>query len=531
MWKVSMHRLQELVRLHRLGEGPRSVARQLKMSPNTEREYRTALKAAGLLVGDAGALPEVEVLKLAIEAHKPAKPPPQHASSVEQWREHVEALVAGGAAPKAIFDRLRLEHEEFRGSLSAIKRMVAAIVKERGVRADDVAIPVDTLPGQVAQVDFGAVGKLWDPKEKRLRKAYVFLMVLGHSRHAFARIVFDQKVETWLVLHVAAFEWFGGVPETIVPDNLKAAVVRAAFDVRSEPVLNRSYRELARHFGFKIDPTPPYSPQKKGKVESGIRFVKGNFMATVGDERDIEALNRMLERWVVEVAGKRIHGTTHRRPLEVFEAEERAVLLPLPVQRWEPVSWREPTAHRDCCVLVEKARYSVPWRLIGKKLLARVTSKSVEVYWEDARVATHDRVPPGGKSINPAHLPPERGEYRIRERGYWVERAEALGADVHEYVQEVFGSDDVLNQLTKVMAIVRHLETFPPERANAACRRASFFGCYGYGSIKEILRKGLDLEPLPQLAMPEPAETASPRFARNVQELLDFTPTDPDASH
>lgn len=109
MRKVSMHRLQELVRLHRLGEGPRSVARQLKMSPNTEREYRTALEAAGLLVGDVEALPELEVLKLAIEAHKPAKPPPQHASSVEQWREHVEALVAGGAAPKAISDGLRLE--------------------------------------------------------------------------------------------------------------------------------------------------------------------------------------------------------------------------------------------------------------------------------------------------------------------------------------------------------------------------------------------------------------------------------------
>ena len=124
------------------------------------------------------------MLKLAIEAHKPVKPPPQHASSVEWWREQVEALVAGGAAPRAIFDRLRLEHAEFDGSLSAIKRLVATIVKERGIRAEDVAIPVDTLPGRVAQVDFGAVG----------------------SRHAFARIVFEKKVETWLALHVAAFE-------------------------------------------------------------------------------------------------------------------------------------------------------------------------------------------------------------------------------------------------------------------------------------------------------------------------------------
>ena len=277
-----MHRLQELVRLYRLGEGARSIARQLRMSPNTERQYRNALETAGLLAGDAESLPDLAVLRLAIEAHKPTRPPPQHESSVERWREDVEAFVTAGATPKANFDRLRVDHEEFCGSLSAIKRMVAGIAKARGVRAQDVAIPVVTVPGKVAQVDFGAVGKLWDATEKRLRTAYVFLMVLGHSRHQFARIVFDQKVDTWLALHVAAFEWFGGVPETVVPDNLKSAVIRAAFDVRTEPVLNRSYRELARHFGFKIDPTPPYSPQKKGKVESGIRYVKGNFMKTVG---------------------------------------------------------------------------------------------------------------------------------------------------------------------------------------------------------------------------------------------------------
>src|SRR5690606_11268259 len=174
--------------------------------------------------------------------------------------------------------RLRTEDREFTGSLSAIKRLYASVRKAEGVRPEDVAIPVDTMPGKIAQVDFGAVGKLWDPREKAVRKAYVFIMVLGHSRHQFARIVFDQKLETWLSLHAEAFKWFGGVPEVIVPDNLKAAVLRAAFDATTEPILNRSYRELARHFGFKIDSTPAYSPEKKGKVEAGVRYFKRNFM-------------------------------------------------------------------------------------------------------------------------------------------------------------------------------------------------------------------------------------------------------------
>lgn len=526
-----MHRLQELVRLHRLGVGAREVARQLGMSPNTERDYRRALRLAELLEGDADALPELEVLRAAIETHRPQLAPPQQRSSIERWREPIGALMKDGATPTAIYDRLRVEHEAFEGSLSAVKRLYASLRKAEGVRPNDIAIPVETLPGKVAQVDFGAVGKLWDPRERRVRKAYVFQMVLGYSRHQFARLVFDQKIETWLALHVEAFEWLGGVPECIVPDNLKAAVVRAAFDVRTEPVLNRSYRELARHFGFQIDPTPAYSPEKKGKVEAGVRYFKRNFMTTIGEERDVDVLNRLADRWVREVAGRRIHGTTQQRPLEAFERSERDKLLPLPAAKWGPVWWREPTLHRDCCALVEKARYSAPWRLVGKKLLARVTRRSVEIYWEDTRVATHERQPPGGRSVHLEHLPPERGEYRERERGYWVERAEALGPDVHRYVSEVFDSDDVLSQLTKVQAIIRHLETFPPGRANAACRRASFFGSYSYAAIKNILRKGLDLEPLPQLSVPTAGAIENPRFARNVQELLDFTPKDTDAPH
>jgi len=526
-----MHRLQEFVRLHRLGSRAREVARQLGMSPNTERAYRKALQLAELLDGDAEDLPELATLRQAVDVHRPIEKQPQQSSSIERWQERIQSLVDEGATPKAIFDHLRLHHDDFTGSLSSVKRMYAALRRARGMGPSDVAIPVVTLPGKIAQVDFGSVGLLWDSVQGRLRKAHVFVMVLGHSRHQFARIVFDQKLDTWLKLHVEAFEWFGGVPEVVVPDNLKSAVVRAAFDVKTEPVLNRSYRELARHYGFKIDPTPAYSPEKKGKVEAGVRYVKGNFMMTIGEERDRDVLNAVLERWVLEIAGQRVHGTTYRKPLGYFEETERAQLRALPRQRWEPVWWREPTLQRDCCALIEQAWYSGPWRLVGKKLLARVTARSVEMYWEDTRVATHERQPPGGRSVRTEHLPPERGEYRERERGYWVERADELGEDVGRYIREVFDSDDVLHQISKVQAIVRHIETFPRDRANAACRRASFFGNYGYGPIKEILRKGLDLEPLPLLMVPQGGALANPRFARNVQELLDFTPKDHDASH
>ncbi len=143
-----------------------------------------------------------------------------------------------------------------------------------------MAIRVETAPGEVAQVDFGYAGLRYDPERGVLRKCWVFVMTLGFSRDVFCDLVFDQKIGTWLELHVRAFEYFGGVPRVLIPDNLKAAVIRASFSVDSDPALNRSYRELARHYGFRIDPTPPRAPEKKGKVESSVKYVRRNFLDT-----------------------------------------------------------------------------------------------------------------------------------------------------------------------------------------------------------------------------------------------------------
>jgi hypothetical protein len=175
MRTITMHRLQDLVRLHRLGNGAREVARLLEMSPNTERDYRLALIDAGLLEGDPSQLPELGILRAAIEAVRPNKPPaPQQTSSVENWRAMIETLANDGATPTAIYDHLRTEHKAagFDGSLSAVKRLYARLRVDKGISPNDVVIPVDTAPGHVGQVDFGSVGKLWDPVAHALGDAF-----------------------------------------------------------------------------------------------------------------------------------------------------------------------------------------------------------------------------------------------------------------------------------------------------------------------------------------------------------------------
>ena len=189
-----MHRLQEMVWLRRQKMGYREIARKLKMSPNTERKYREALDEAGLLEGPPDDLPELDVLRRAVEeALTEPETPPQEVSSVESYRDEIATMLERKAGPTAIYDVLRLEHDDFEGSLSAVKRMCLRLQEERGVQPGDVVLRVETSPGDVAQVDFGFVGRLFDPDTGKVRKAYAFVMVLGFSRLMYVDLVFDRS--------------------------------------------------------------------------------------------------------------------------------------------------------------------------------------------------------------------------------------------------------------------------------------------------------------------------------------------------
>ena len=521
---IEMYRLVELVRLHRMGAGKREVARLLAMSPNTERQYRDALREAGLLDGVVEDLPDVVTLQEAVHEALPEKTPTQQVSSIASWTEEIEAMVDKGAEPKAIFDCLKLRESSFAGSLSAVKRMVARIKAEKPVEPEDVAIPVRSAAGEIAQVDFGYVGRLYDAAAGVLRRAWVFVLVLAYSRHMFARVVFDQRTETWLQLHVEAFAKLGGVVDTVVPDNLKAAVIRAAFGFTDDPALNRSYAELARYYGFKVDPTPPRAPEKKGRVESGVKYVKRNFFKPRDFRHaDDRVVNAELDRWVAEIAGQRVHGSTGWHPLEVFVAEEQGALKALPVRAYELIHWKQVRVHPDGQIVFDRRTYPVPWRLLGAELWVRASARTVDVYGADEkRVASHQRGVPVPSEIVDQYLPPERAALRHRSRSFWVERADRLGEEVGVFIREIFEAEDVLSQLRTVQAIVTHLERFPRERARAACARARYFGNHTYRGVCDILKKALDREPLPLAIVPAPTNQpeARPRFARTATELL-----------
>lgn len=495
--RVDAYRLQELIRLRRAGASARQVVRMLRMSPKTERRYRAALGEAGLLEGQPEELPAVDVIARVIRQALPV--PGGKRSTVEPWRSEVEALMDKGLSAQAIHDRLRLETRgsarPFRVSYSAVKRFVRGVKRERGLHAGEVAVPVDSAPGEEAQVDFGYAGRLYDPETGVVRRAWVFVMLLCHSRLMFVRLVFDQRTETWLDLHEQAFLHFGGVVGTVVPDNTKRAVLRAAFGVDGPSELERSYREFARGWGFKIDPAPPGDPRKRGKVESAVKYLRGNPLKG-RDGEPLDDVQASLQLWNAEVANVRVHGSTGRRPLDVFTAEERPALRPLPAAPPQRAIWKRAKVHPDSHVTCRGRLFSVPWRLIQEQVWVRACGLAVEVFQGGERVAKHeDR----GlrRTTTDEHLPADRRLLRHRGRTFWESRARRVGPETLALVVAVFDQDEVLSHLRAVQAIVKHLEQFPRIRAEAASQSARAVGDLTYRGVKRILRAGHDLTAAP----------------------------------
>ncbi len=498
--------VREILRQIRAGESDRAIGRNLSINRATVKKYREWAQDEGLLAGE---LPPIEEVQERLVASQTEAPPPQNVSSVERYREQVEAWRAAGVRMSAIY--ARLQEQGYEGSYSAVRRFVRQGEPPRL----DVTVRVERAPGEEAQVDFGYAGYMLDESGQR-RKAWVFVMTLSHSRHQYVEFVFDQRIETWLDLHRHAFEFFGGVPKKIVPDNLKAAIVRASWD-GTDPQVQWAYRECAEHYGFIIAPCRPRTPQHKGKVERGVDYVKQNFLGGRG-ELPLAQANRLVREWCLTTAGQRTHGTTKQQPLAQFEQVERAILQPLPDQPYELATWKRVKLHRDCYVVFENAYYSAPFRYVGQTMLVRGSRRTVKILTTDYElIATHTRAQQPGERVTLLdHLPP----YKVEGLLWNAEMAQARAAEVGPATQQVVAhllADDVLDPLPKVRRLLALAQTYGTNRLEAACARALAHADPAYLTVKRILQAGLDQQP-----DAEPAYPAAPatRFVRPVADLL-----------
>ncbi len=503
--------VHEMIRLLRNGASNRAVVAVVKCNRRTVSKFRGWALEQGLFEGD---LPGVAELHRRLERTLPGIEPPQQTSSVAAHAKEIVAMRARGMEMAAI--RVRLEEKYGRPvSYDAVRRLVKRLKPDE----PEAFVRLEVLPGSEAQVDFGYAGLTLDSATALARKTWVFVMQLSFSRHLYAELVYDQKVVTWLECHSRAFEYFGGVPDRVVLDNLKAAIIRAC---REESRVQQSYREYAEHYGFLIDPNPPATPRMKGKVEQGgVHYVKRNFLAGRDLERT-DLLNRKLAAWCIETAGKRIHGTTKAQPLERFQTIERAALAPLPTAPYDLAVWSETKLHRDCYAAVNRAYYSAPFRLVGQQLLVRVGARTVSLYTLGYELLyTHTRVGTGERQTCLDHLPPGKVANLVINRQDARALAESIGPATAELVGDLLDNRP-LDKLRHAGRVLRLAEKHGPVRLEKACRRALHYGDGAPATVKRILEQGLEEGPLlgeAGAAATKPTGVRIYAFARQAHEL------------
>jgi transposase len=496
--------IREILRRIRQGQSDRAIARETGINRKSIGRYHTWGQEQGLLDGE---LPSLDELQRLVEESLNNGAPPQNESSVEPYRALVIELRRQGVEIAAIYERLK--ERGYDGSYSSVYRFVRNLEP----KTPEVTVRVETPPGEEAQVDFGFAGRMLDPETDRLRKTWAFVMVLSWSRHQYVEFVFDQKVATWLQCHRNAFQFFGGVPERVVIDNLKAGIARACWD---EPQAQQAYRECAEHYGFLITPCRPRTPEHKGKVEQGgVHYVKRNFLGG-REATTLTKANQDVLRWVAEKAGQRIHGTTREKPLERF-AVELAALKPLPNAPYDLAIWKQVNVHRDCHVVFERAYYSVPFRLVGQRVWVRGGTQTVQVYTSDYHlVATHTCAQtPGQRSTNLDHLPTYKVAGITLSRESCRLRADEIGPATRQVVDLLLDHrpEDRLRVAGRLLKLGAR---FTPQRLEAACARALRFDDPSYVTIKHVLERELDRQQSPQIATLPPAQA----FVRTVTEMV-----------
>ena len=398
-------------------------------------------------------------------------------SKVSKWHEDIVKMLSEQLSLIRIHEEL--VKEGFECSYNALSHYVRSqnIKKKSCIR-------FETLPGEEAQVDFGYVGRRVD-KEGRKRKAYVFNMRLSYSRYDYYEVVFDQKIETWVRCHINAFNYFGRVPKVIKLDNLKAGVTKVNM---YEPMYQKEYKRMADYYGTMLSACRPAQPQEKGKVESGIKYVKNNFFAgrKFIDNSD---LNRQLEIWLKK-ANDRIHGTIKKKPKEIYESKEKGEMLKLPGVGYEMCSWHKRKVGKDCHITVDNNYYSVPEKYVGMMIYVLVKYKLVQVYNEkNEQLTTHERIEGKGKfSTNTSHY----NKYKVLVPGFiehnkhYEEKIKKMGDNCYAIYLEL-KKNCKNNWHRPIKGIISLQKEYSDEVIDLACKRALYFGICSYSKIKKII--------------------------------------------
>jgi transposase len=476
------------------GRSQQELAASLGVDRKTQRKYTAAAREAGFAPGGppmgegdwrelvSGWFPELcdaglrQVSWPRIECH----------------RDYIAGQLKAGVTAATIHQRLA-DEQGLVASVASVRRWVRANLPEDARRAQVTVLRDTPPPGQEAQIDYGKLGMLFDPRTGRRRTVWAFVMVLCCSRHMFVRPTLSMDQAEWTAAHVEAFAFFAGVPARLVPDNLKTGVERPDL---YDPKINRAYAELAAHYGTLLDPARALKPKDKAQVERPMPYVRDSFWR--GREFiSLDAMRADALRWCVEVAGTRAC-----RPLDgagaaaVFAALEAPALAPLPAAPFVLGTWSAAKVGPDIHAKVGATVYSIPWRYLGERVDARSTTTMVRFFLRGELIKAHPRKE-RGKQTDYGDYPPEKIAFHMRTPTWCRRRATDVGPACEVVIGEPL-AENALLRLRAAQGVLGLGDKHDPGRLEAACAKAIAAGDPSYRTIKGILAAGTETTQIPR---------------------------------
>lgn len=490
--RLSMRKIREVLRLSFGGKlSPSAISQSCGMGRTTVREYLQRARKAGL----SWPLPEgLSDAELEAFLFPPRVSPEQAPRPLPDWHAIHEERKRKGVTLFLLWEEYKAAHPE-----GYEYSRFCDLYRQWAGRLP-VWMRQEHKAGEKLFVDYaGMTMPVTNAKTGEVREAQVFVATLGASHYTYAEATWTQTLPDWIASHVRSLAYFGGVPSLIVPDNLKSGISHAC---RYDPDANPTYLEFAEHYGTAILPARVRRPQDKSPVESGVKGVEQRVLAKLRNRTffSLAELNRAIMELLIEYNRRpfqQLEGSRH----SAFERLDRPALQPLPQSRYEYAEWQKARVSLDYHVCAGGHYYSVPYRLVKDQVDVRLTNTNVEIFHRGARVASHFRAHQKHRhTTRKEHMPEGHrvyAEWTPERVTRWVGKAGEATAEVAE---RILASRPHPEQgFRACMGLKRLGEVYGQDRLEAACSRALAIQSPSYKSVRSILEKRLDQQPLPEL--------------------------------
>jgi len=437
-----------------LGKGysQRAISRELGINRKTVKKFFEEINTVGVTVSKI----------------KKSKKLDKHKEQIREWYQM-------GLTGVLIQERL-LKEKSLKISYASVSRFLLQF------KTPEVYVPLIAKPGEEGQVDFGYLGRF--VKDGKTVKVWCFSMVLSHSRYSYNCLVTDQNVDSFIRCHIKSFEYFGAVPLTAKIDNLKAGVITPNF---YEPTIQVQYAEFLKHYNCAPITARVRRGQDKGKVEAGIKYVKLNFLKRI-EHKDFYNLEKELLDWTTNICNKRLHGTTKKVPVEVFNASEKKEMYALPNKRYELFKIEHRKVNTYGHVSYRNNFYSVPYAYIGKKLIVKSNDTILKIYDNANEIALHQINKKEGEFVTKdEHAPPEKQKKTIE---MYMEKAAGFGNETSLFLEKV-RKEKPQTWIQVIRGVFSLKKTYDKQTINSACKRALEYQVYEYSTVKNICKNGL----------------------------------------